>query len=111
MSVATNSWGPVVIVLLSFSFTAATGNSASAITCASAPISAIGTPSNLLFLAKSRAKAAWRGKVTAAPGLGPVWIAWGIAQGRKYECKMLQPGGGAFGRKACVASATPCRLN
>lgn len=80
-------------------------------TCSGQTISAVGVPSSLLFLAKSRAKAAWRAKVTATPGLGPDWIAWGIAQGRNFDCQPLQPGGGLFARKACAATATPCKFD
>ena len=85
--------------------------SSSANTCRPPAITATGAPSSLQFLAKSRAKSAWRAAVTAAPGLGPDWTAWGIAQGRRFDCHLVLPKAGLFADTICTASAAPCKFD
>ncbi len=71
--------------------------------CAGRKITATGVPSNLTFLARSRAKTAWIAKVSADPRLGPTYAQWLKSQDRRTVCRKIDT------QSICIAAALPCR--
>jgi len=81
----------------------ATGDPASAATCADKPVTARGDPSRFEVLAKAKARGNWRAKVRAMPGLGAAYADFNKALAADYRCDQKD------GRHVCVAVAHPCR--
>jgi len=81
----------------------ATGDPASAATCADKPVAARGDPSRFEVLAKAKARGNWRAKVRAMPGLGAAYADFNKALAADYRCDQKD------GRHVCVAVAHPCR--
>ena len=79
--------------------------------CSHKSVSAPGQPSAFAFVAKSRAKAAWRAAVTADPQLGPDYAVWGIAEARVFDCRSVPPRKGFFGQTICTATAAACKFD
>jgi hypothetical protein len=75
---------------------------ASAATCAAAPITARGEASRFEWLAKTKARANWRARVRAMPNLGGAYANWNAAANPDYTCKTDAR------RITCVATARPC---
>jgi hypothetical protein len=78
--------------------------SASALVCATSPISARGEPSKYEWLAKTKARANWRSRVRATAHLGALYSTPGRAVDPNSACVAEQGG------TACTFTATPCRL-
>lgn len=71
--------------------------------CSERKTTASGAPSNLAFLARSRARAAWVGKVSRDARLGPTYAQWLKSQERRLVCRKVDT------MSICVAVALPCR--
>lgn len=78
--------------------------SASALVCATSPISARGEPSKYEWLAKTKARANWRSRVRATAQLGGPYSTPARAVDANSACVADQRG------TACIFTATPCRL-
>ncbi len=76
---------------------------ASALTCAQTLVTARGEPARFIVLARTKARANWRARVRAMPGLGAPYANWARALNAEERC-ISGPGG-----TACTLSATPCR--
>lgn len=74
-----------------------------AATCGPDQVSAKGEPSRFSWLAKTKARANWRRKVRAMPGLGPAYATWAQADDTTERC--------LSGPKTtvCIFTGTPCR--
>jgi hypothetical protein len=70
--------------------------------CAATSIMARGEESRFVWLAKVKARALWRQKVRAMPGLGPNYANWARAQNTEERC--LTGGAGTV----CIFTGTPC---
>jgi hypothetical protein len=70
--------------------------------CATTAIMARGEESRFVWLAKVKARALWRQKVRAMPGLGPNYANWARAQNTEERC--LTGGAGTI----CIFTGTPC---
>ena len=81
----------------------ATGDPASAATCADKAVTARGDPSRFEVLAKAKARGNWRAKVRAMPALGAAYADFDKALAADYRCDQKD------GRHVCVAVAHPCR--
>jgi len=77
-------------------------NPAEAGACADASIRARGEESRYVWMAKVKARALWRQKVRAMPGLGPDYANWARAQNTEERC--LTGGAGTI----CIFTGTPC---
>ena len=66
---------------------------ADAATCAGSAIEARGEQSRYEWLAKTKARANWRRKVRATPGLGPTYANWGYQYWRQTQDGRLVMGG------------------
>ena len=75
---------------------------ARAAACASGPVTAKGEQSRFLWLAKLKARANWRVKVRATPGLGQDYAAWARAENTDERC-LSGPAG-----HLCTFTGTPC---
>lgn len=71
--------------------------------CAQAVVTARGEPSRLAWAARAKARANWRARVRAMPGLGARYANWARASNAEERC-IRGPAG-----SACTASAIPCR--
>ncbi len=71
-------------------------------TCAAAAIEARGEQSRFVWLAKTKARANWRRKVRATPGLGAPYANWARAQTTDERC-LTGPEG-----TLCIFTGTPC---
>lgn len=71
-------------------------------TCANVSIEARGEPARFAFMAKTKARANWRRKVRATPGLGPKYATWANAQNTNERC-LSGPA-----NTLCIFSGTPC---
>ncbi|MGO4684671.1 hypothetical protein [Hyphomicrobium sp. 2TAF46] len=71
-------------------------------TCASSPVVARGEEARYVWLAKTKARANWRAKVRATPGLGPNFANWSRAQNTEERC-LTGPAG-----SLCIFTGTPC---
>ena len=81
----------------------ATGDPASAATCADKPVTARGDPSRFEVLAKAKARGNWRAKVRALPTLGAAYADWNKALAADYNCSE------SGGQHVCTAVGHPCR--
>lgn len=70
--------------------------------CAATAIMARGEESRFVWMAKVKARALWRQKVRAMPGLGPNYANWARAQNTEERC--LTGGAGTI----CIFTGTPC---
>lgn len=70
--------------------------------CSATAIMARGEESRFIWLAKVKARALWRQKVRAMPGLGPDYANWARAQNTEERC--LTGGAGTV----CIFTGTPC---
>ncbi|CAA2142652.1 hypothetical protein HYPP_03674 [Hyphomicrobium sp. ghe19] len=70
--------------------------------CASSPVIARGEEASYVWLAKTKARANWRAKVRATPGLGPNFANWARAQDTEERC-LTGPAG-----TLCIFTGTPC---
>jgi len=75
---------------------------ASAETCASERIMGRSEPSRYEWTAKAKARANWRSKVRALPGLGPDYSTWSRAINTEERC-ITGPSG-----SLCTFTGTPC---
>ena len=75
---------------------------AAAGTCATSPVVARGEQSRFVWLAKTKARANWRYKVRANPGLGATYANWARAQATEERC-LTGPAG-----TLCIFTGTPC---
>ena len=75
---------------------------ADAATCAGSAIEARGEQSRYEWLAKTKARANWRRKVRATPGLGPTYANWAKAENTEERC-LTGPAG-----TVCKFTGTPC---
>lgn len=71
--------------------------------CHSSSVVARGEESRFLWLAKTKARANWRAKVRALPGLGPDYANWARAENTEERC-LTGPNG-----TVCIFTGTPCR--
>ena len=73
-----------------------------AATCAGSPIEARGEASRFQWIAKAKARASWRARVRATPGLGPAYANWSHAENTEERC--------ITGPKdtLCVFTGLPC---
>lgn len=71
--------------------------------CAPEPVSARGENSRFAWSAKTKARANWRRKVRALPGLGPDYANWNRAQNTEERC-LTGPAG-----TLCIFSGIPCK--
>ena len=71
-------------------------------TCASSPVVARGEEARYVWLAKTKARANWRAKVRATPGLGPNFANWARAQNTEERC-LTGPA-----NSLCIFTGTPC---
>lgn len=71
--------------------------------CSPDAVTARGEPSRFEWVAKTKARANWRRKVRALPGLGPTYGDWKKAADLDESC--LTGSGGAV----CTITARPCR--
>jgi hypothetical protein len=83
---------------------AAGASSASALVCATEPVSARGEPSKLEWLAKTKARANWRSRVRATAQLGALYSTPARAVDANSACVADQRG------TVCTFTAIPCRL-
>ena len=72
-------------------------------TCSDVAVSARGEPANFMWLAKTKARANWRRKVRATPGLGTGFSNWGDAETSEERC--ITSDGGTV----CIFTGYPCR--
>jgi hypothetical protein len=77
---------------------------ASALVCATTPVSARGEPSQLEWLAKTKARANWRSRVRATAQLGVLYSTPSRAIDANSACVAEKRG------TVCTFTATPCRL-
>jgi hypothetical protein len=101
----------LAIVLITLAAAPAASGSAAAAECSHRQITAQGAPASFAFLARSRAKAAWRAAVTQAEGLGADYAVWGIAEARSFTCTAQWRAGAVLAEQTCIASAAPCRFD
>ena len=71
-------------------------------TCAGSPIEAHGESSRFEWLAKTKARANWRRKVRATPGLGAAYANWAHAGNTEERC-LTGPAG-----SLCIFTGLPC---
>lgn len=71
-------------------------------TCAGTPVEARGEQSRFEWLAKTKARANWRRKVRATPGLGPAYANWAQAENTEERC-LSGPAG-----TVCFFTGLPC---
>ncbi len=83
--------------------TLATPTAYAAKTCSDAAISARGEPARFLWLAKTKARANWRRKVRATPGLGTDFSNWGNAETSDERCITAEGG------TVCIFTGYPCK--
>lgn len=70
--------------------------------CSQTSVMARGEESRFVWMAKVKARALWRQKVRAMPGLGPNYANWARAQNTEERC--LTGGAGTV----CIFTGTPC---
>ena len=75
---------------------------AHAATCTGSPVEARGEQSRYEWLAKTKARAAWRRKVRLTPGLGPTYANWAKAENTEERC-LTGPAG-----TLCIFTGLPC---
>lgn len=73
-----------------------------AATCATEPITARGETSRYEWLAKTKARANWRRKVRATPGLGSAYDNWYAATDTQERCLSGKAG------TLCIFTGRPC---
>jgi hypothetical protein len=71
-------------------------------TCAATAVEARGEQSRFVWLAKTKARANWRAKVRANPGIGAAYANWARAQNTEERC-LTGPAG-----TVCIFTGTPC---
>lgn len=71
-------------------------------TCTDHALTARGEPARLEWLAKTKARANWRARVRATPGLGDAYSGWRLARDAIEECR---PGKGGM---VCTFTGVPC---
>lgn len=76
---------------------------AHATVCATEPVEARGEPSRFQYLARAKARAAWRTKVRRTAGLGAPYSNWPSARDTEERC--------ISGDRIvhCIFTGTPCR--
>jgi hypothetical protein len=90
----------ITVVVCGFNFV---GQAEAARVCGGRKITATGAPSNLTFFSRSRAKAAWIGKVSRDSRLGPPYAQWLKSQDRRIVCRKVDT------QSICIAAALPCK--
>lgn len=95
--------GVVLSAALFLSVSAAAQPSGAATHCAPRKVAATGAVAPMSFFARSKARAAWIGKVTRDPGLGATYAQWLRAAERRIVCRQLDK------QHFCLAAALPCR--
>ncbi len=101
--VRTPTGRPLALMLLSSLAIAAGMASARAQTCAAEAVAARGENAKFSWSAKMKARANWRRKVRAMPGLGPDYADWNKAADGEERC-LSGPAG-----TLCFVTGTPCR--
>ncbi len=76
---------------------------ASAVECAAAPVSARGEPARFEAVARAKARANWRARVRAMPGLGNSYSNWARAAQAVERCISGSAG------TVCTLTGRPCR--
>ena len=71
--------------------------------CSDISVSARGEPARFMWLAKTKARANWRRKVRATPGLGTGFSNWGDAETSEERCLTSEDG------TVCIFTGYPCR--
>ena len=71
--------------------------------CKTKTVTRTGGEGSILYLAKKRARDAWRQKVEE--NYGKEWSAWYVAKNLGYDCHDV-----SGGKKICKAKAKPCKL-
>ncbi|MGE5267363.1 MAG: hypothetical protein ACM3L9_08360 [Deltaproteobacteria bacterium] len=71
--------------------------------CSDVAVSARGEPARFAWLAKTKARANWRRKVRATPGLGTDYSNWGAAETSDERCISSEDG------TVCVFTGYPCK--
>ena len=71
--------------------------------CAQNPVTARGEPASYSWLARTKARANWRRKVRAIPGLGAAYATWDHAAEAEERC-LSGPEG-----TVCIFTGTPCK--
>lgn len=97
---------PTVAALCAAAFCAIVtlaGATARAETCGPDPVTARGENSRFAWTAKTKARANWRRKVRAIPGLGPDYANWSRAAATEERC-LAGPAG-----TICIFSGIPCK--
>jgi hypothetical protein len=85
------------------SILAAPPSAEAAKTCSDEAVSARGEPAKFMWLAKTKARANWRRKVRATPGLGTGFSNWGDAETSEERCLTSEDG------TVCIFTGYPCR--
>lgn len=81
----------------------ATSSAQAAKSCSDISVSARGEPARFMWLAKTKARANWRRKVRATPGLGTDFANWGAAETSDERCITAEDG------TVCVFTGYPCK--
>ena len=89
-------------VVIAPALTAITSHPTHAATCAGSPVEARGEQSRFEWLAKTKARANWRRKVRATPGLGTTFANWAHAENTEEHC-LSGPAG-----TECIFTGLPC---
>lgn len=85
------------------SILAAPPSAEAAKTCSDEAVSARGEPAKFMWLAKTKARANWRRKVRATPGLGTGFSNWGDAETSEERCLTSEEG------TVCIFTGYPCQ--
>jgi hypothetical protein len=93
----------LVLILAAVIIPLTTPAARAAKTCSDAAISARGEPARFLWLAKTKARANWRRKVRATPGLGTDFSNWGNADTSEERCITAEGG------TVCIFTGYPCK--
>lgn len=92
---------PIVIACILVATLAGTPQ-ARAEVCSDHALMARGEPARLEWLAKTKARANWRARVRATPGLGDAFSGWRLAHDVHESCAPAEGG------TACSFSGIPC---
>lgn len=96
---------PAATVLATVAIVLLVSSPLAAKNCSEQSVSVRGEASSLQWLAKAKAKANWRAKVRALPGLGDPYAKWERAENATEHC-VSGPSG-----TICDFSGSPCRKN
>lgn len=90
------------LIMLTLGLAAAMNSPARSETCADHALTARGEPARLEWLAKTKARANWRARVRATPGLGDAYSGWRQARDPQEQCQPSAAG------VVCTFSGVPC---